>query len=202
MNTSKCPNCGYENKDTNIRCESCGNELDNTKYTKYSDKYCQPDYKSIALAKKKTNRVCNIILTLILIPWFLGGLVFIGIYLYLNISDNNKAKNYLKTDAKLINYNCFYDEEGDECSAIYEYIVDGATYRVSPDVISNRSGFKQITTVRYNPNDPNECIINFDWSHLLIIGIIIDSIVTLIFIILKRSINKKLDKIYNMQKGN
>ena len=202
MNTSKCPNCGYENRNTNIRCESCGKELNNTKYTKYSEEYCQTDYKSIALAKKKINRVCNIILILILIPWFLGGLVFIGIYLYLNITNNNKAKNYFKTDAKLIKYDCFYDEEGNECSAIYEYIVDGVTYRVSPNVISNSSGFKQTTMVRYNPDNPNEYVIDFDWSYLLITGIIIDSIVTLIFIILKKSINKKLDKIYNMQKDN
>ena len=69
-------------------------------------------------------------------------------------------------------------------------------------MISNSSGFKQTTTVRYNPDDPNEYVIDFDWSYLLINGIIIDSIVTLIFIILKKSINKKLDEIYNMQKGN
>ena len=204
MDNIKCPNCGQENQNSNLRCIHCNAKLNSTES---SGNFLNVDYsketaKNIYSNTKKVSHIATAILIIILIPWFLGGLVFIGIYLYLNITDHNKAKNYFKTDAKLIKYDCFYDEEGNECSAIYEYIVDGVTYRVSPNVISNSSGFKQTTTVRYNPDDPNEYVIDFDWSYLLITGIIIDSIVTLIFIILKKSINKKLDEIYNMQKGN
>ena len=33
MDNIKCPNCGYENKNSNIRCEVCNNELNHIEKT-------------------------------------------------------------------------------------------------------------------------------------------------------------------------
>lgn len=53
MNTNKCPNCGYENQNTNIRCVSCGKELNNAYYTSINQKLPQLDEKTIDAAKKE-----------------------------------------------------------------------------------------------------------------------------------------------------
>lgn len=59
MNTIKCPNCGYENKNTNIRCESCGKELN---HIEQSDKFFNMDnsqinVKTIDLESKKVKNI-------------------------------------------------------------------------------------------------------------------------------------------------
>lgn len=41
MNVVKCPNCGQENKNTNIRCESCGTELN---HIEQNDNFLNKDY--------------------------------------------------------------------------------------------------------------------------------------------------------------
>ena len=220
MNTIKCPNCGYENKNTNIRCESCGKELNHIKNNDY-----QKNVKIIDLGSKKvkyiTNAILifllapwflfslafknkkvkciitNAILIFILAPWFLIGLAFIGISLYSNITDYSKSKNYLETKGKLISYeNCKYDDDrGELCNGVYEYTVNGITYKGSPNLLSNRSRFKQTATVKYNPDNPNEYVMNSGWNGLIIIaGIIMVTIAVGMFIYFKTYIKKITNK--------
>lgn len=203
MNTSKCPNCGYENRNTNIRCESCGKELNNANYTNFNQKLPKLDDKTIKEVKKKASHISNIILIFILGFWFIGGMIFIGISLYFNITENNRAKGYFKTEGKLVDYDsCQYDDGIETCNAIYEYKVNSIIYKGSPNVLSNRSSFKKTVTVKYNPNDPNEYVINSDLNIFLITGIIIIAVVSIIFVSTKRYIQKSLDKLYSNQKDN
>ena len=189
MNTVKCPNCGKENKNTNIKCEYCGTELN---HIEQNDKFLNKDYsqtnvKTINLGSKKAKHITSAILIFILAPWFLAGLAFIGVSSYSNITDYNKSKNYLETEGKLVSYqNYQYDDDGNElCNAVYEYTVNGVTYKGSPNLLSNRSGFKQTATVRYDPNNPSEYVMNSGWNVLLIAGIIMVTVVLVIFISIK-----------------
>lgn len=204
MNTIKCPNCGYENKNTNIRCESCGKELN---HIEQSDNFLNNDYqknvKTIDLGSKKVKGITSVILIFVLAPWFLIGLFFIGVSSYSSITDNNKSKNYLETEGKLVSYeNCQYDDGNELCSGVYEYTVSGVTYKGSPNLLSNRSGFKQTIIVKYNPNNPNEYVIDSGWNWLLIVGIIIVSVVVVIFISVKLSIKNSSKKVKNIEKEN
>lgn len=206
MNTVKCPNCGHENKNTNIRCESCGTELNHIEQNNsfLNKDYSQTNVKTINLGSKTAKHITSAILIFILAPWFLIGLAFIGVSSYSNITDYNKSKDYLETEGKLINYeNCKYEDDGDEfCNGVYEYIVNGVTYKGSPNLLSNRSGFKRTATVKYNPNNPNEYVMNSGWNGLLITGIIMVTVVLVIFIVVKTSIKKLSKKINDIEKDN
>lgn len=206
MNNIKCPNCGRENKNTNIRCESCGTELNHIeKNNNFLNKdYSQTNVKTIDLGSKKAKHITSAILIFILAPWFLFGLAFIGVSLYSNITDNNKSKNYLETEGKLVSYeNCQYDDDGDElCNGVYEYTVNGVTYIGASNLLSNRSGFKQTAIVKYNPNNPNEYVMNSGWNGLLIAGIIMVTVVVVIFISVKTFIKKLSKKANDIEKDN
>lgn len=205
MNTIKCPNCDHENKNTNIRCESCGMELNHIKQsTNFLNKdYSQENVKTIDLKSKKGKYIISAILIYMIAPWFLCGLAFIGISLYSNITDYSKSKNYLETEGKLVSYeNCQYDDGNELCSGVYEYTISGVTYKGSPNLLSNRSGFKQTIIVKYNPNNPNEYVIDSGWNWLLIVGIIIVSVVVVIFISVKLPIKKSSKKVKNIEKDN
>ena len=199
MNTIKCPNCDHENKNTNIRCESCGMELNHIEQsTNFLNKdYSQENVKTIDLKSKKGKYIISAILIYMIAPWFLCGLAFIGISLYSNITDYSKSKNYLETKGKLISYeNCKYDDDrGELCNGVYEYTVNGITYKASPNSLNNRSKFKQTATVKYNPDNPNEYVMNSGWNGLIIIaGIIMVTIAVGIFIYVKTSIKKITNK--------
>lgn len=135
--------------------------------------------------------------------FFLIGIIFVGVSLYFNITESNKSKNYLKTEGKLVDFNdCSYnDDENETCEAVYEYVVNNITYKGSPSVLSNRASFKKTVTVKYNPNNHNECVINSNLNILLITGIIIIAVVSLIFVSIKKFINKVLDRLYVIKKG-
>lgn len=206
MHNVKCPNCGHKNKNTNIRCESCSTELNHIEQSNnfLNKDYSQANVKIINLGSKKAKHITNAILVFILAPWFLVGLAFIGVSLYLNITDNNKSKNYLETEGKLISYEkCQYDNAGYElCNGVYEYTVNGVAYKGSPNLLSNRSGFKQTATVKYNPNNPNEYVMNSGWNGLLIAGIIMVTVVVVIFIVVRNFIKIISKKSNNTEKDN
>ena len=116
MNTVQCPNCGKENKNTNIRCEFCNKELNNIN----SDPIYNEQQKNIMQnnARKLITRIPLIVLS----PFILGLLFIIGLKIYINMSDANKTKNYLKTEGKLIDYkNCYYDKGSELCTAEYDH---------------------------------------------------------------------------------
>jgi len=188
-----CNKCGKENKSTNIRCEYCGNELNTI-----DQNYNQVNIKQIDLSSKKVGCLSSAVLIFFLAPWFLIGLVFIGVSAYSSITDYNQSKNYLQVDGKLVGYeNCEYDDGSELCNAVYEYVVNGKTYQGSPNLLSNKSGFKSTAVVKYNPSNPSEYVMNSGWNSLLIVGIIMVIISSAIFISIKlkmKNVSKKLQE--------
>lgn len=206
MDNIKCPNCGQENQNTNLRCIYCNAEL---KPIEQSSNFLNVDYsqenaKTIQSNTKKAGHIANIILVIVLIPWFLIGIAFVGISSYSMMNDNGKSKGYLETEGKLVDYvDCQYDEDGAElCNGLYEYTVDGTTYKGSPNLLSNRSGFKSTITVKYNPNNPSEYVMNSGWNTLLIAGIIILIVALVIFISVKKALKNMAKKINETVKYN
>ena len=206
MDNIKCLNCGQENQNTNLRCIYCNAEL---KPIEQSSNFLNVDYsqenaKAIQSNTKKAGHIANIILVIVLIPWFLIGIAFVGISSYSMMNDNGKSKGYLETEGKLVDYvDCQYDEDGAElCNGLYEYTVDGTTYKGSPNLLSDRSGFKSTITVKYNPNNPSEYVMNSGWNTLLIAGIIILIVALVIFISVKKALKNMAKKINETVKYN
>ncbi len=193
MNNVKCPNCGNENKNTNIRCEFCGTELNQSvKEDNFLNRdYSQENVKVINLETKKAKHIISIILIFILAPWFLLGFAFIGVSTYSKIYDNNKSKNYLETEGKLVSYDYQYDEL---YNGVYEYCVNDIIYRGSPNLLSNPSGFKQTITVKYNPNNPSEYVMDSGWNKSMFCGIIMVIVTLGIFILIKILLKKISNK--------
>lgn len=115
--------------------------------------------------------------------------------MYSNTKDNNKSKNYLETKGYLKSFeDCSYDKDHEElCHAIYEYKVNDVTYNGSPNLLSSRSGFKQTITVKYNPDNPNEYVMDSGWSGLYIFGIIAFIGALVVFIVIKTIIRKAIN---------
>lgn len=199
----KCINCGRENKNTNIKCEFCGTML-NTPDNFLNKDYSKDDKNIIHLSKGKTLLIVNIFLIIATGVWFIVGASFVAVSVYSNITDYNKAKYYLETEGKLVNYDkCELDDDGTElCEAVYEYVVDGVSYHGSPDLLSNKSGFKEVMTVKYNPNSPSEYLIDAGWNNLLIIGIILVVITVSIFIVVNIFVNKLYKTEEDVKKDN
>lgn len=177
----RCKNCGSENRSTNIRCDFCGADL----ISEYNND--DQNFQKIFLGNKTAKRIYNIVLVLLLIPWLFIGLAFIGVSTYSKVSDFIKSKNYITTNATLVGYSdCERRDEEELCSAIYEYEVDGITYKASSSLISNKSNFSQIDKVKYNPENPKEYSMNKGWNSLLIVGIVMVTVVIIIFISTQR----------------
>lgn len=194
-----CPNCGKENKNTNIKCEFCSTQLIDV--NSFNQKGILLENGNILnnngteVSSKKAGCLIYILILIFNGPFLLTGLAFLGVGLFSSISEHNQTKDYEETTAILKDYtNCNYDDGTEFCEAIYEYQVNGITYTVSPKLRSNRSGFKYTDTVYYNPNNPSESIMYADWNSLTIIGTVILSIIIVIFIITAIVIKKKKRK--------
>ncbi len=176
-----CRNCGKENKNTNIRCEFCNTELiDTNNYFNQenivygSNTILKPQ--EVEISTKKIGCFSVIFGLLLNGIWILVASAFIVFGLYSYISEHNQTKNYDETVATLVSYkNCRNDDGIEICNAVYEYEVNGITYTTSPNLLSNRGGFKTIETVYYNPNIPSESIIYTSSVNiiLIVIGFII-----------------------------
>lgn len=191
-----CPNCGKENKNTNIKCEFCSTKLiDENKFNQHSNFLVNDkagETKEINVSPKKAGCLSSILILIFVGPWLLAGIAFLGIGLYYSISEHNQTKGYEKTTGILKYYaNCTYDDGNELCKATYEYQVNGITYTVSPSSLRNSGGFEESDTVYYNPNNPSESIMYAGWSNLTIVGLIIVIVVSAILI----SINSSMKKI-------
>lgn len=193
-----CPNCGKENKSTNIKCEFCITQLiDENEFNQHSNFTVEAfgENKGINVSPKKVHGCLSSIFSLIFAgPWLLAGIMFFVFGLFSGISEYNQAKGYEKTTGILKDYvNCNYEDGSEECEAVYEYQVNGVAYTVSPNLLSNRGFFKENATVYYNPNNPRESIIYSIWNIFIIVGLIIIIVVSLI-LISKKKMMKKLSK--------
>ena len=188
-----CPNCGKENKNTNIKCEFCLTQLiDENKFNQYGDFVVDNndvETKEINVSPKTVGCLGKILSLMFVGPWILGGIVFFGVGLFFSISEHNQTKGYEKTTGILTD--CVVDE------AIYEYQVNGDTYTASPNMSSNCDGFKESDIVYYNPNNPSESIIYANWSIFTITGLIL-VIVPIIILISINNAKKKIKDKYEL----
>lgn len=175
--------------------------------------YSQIDKPHIDLNSKRVKIITAVILVVIFAPWFLIGTALIGVSAYSVISDNNKTKDYSETVGRLVDYEEYeerFDEEDDEeddeeedsrelsCKGVYEYTVNGTTYQGSPKRIGKESDFEETISVKYNPDNPSEFVMDSRQETTLIYGIIIILVVTVVFIVIIISIKKILDKINSL----
>ena len=152
----------------------------------------------------KSNIIISAILIFMLAPWFITGLAFFGVSTYSIINDNKKAQNYLETEGKLVSYelrDSRIDEEYYE--GVYEYKVNGVTYKGSPSSVKNNpEEFKQTLIVKYDPNNPEDYVMESGWNKLLIVGIIMIIVVVAIFVSVKVYVKKLLKRAYGIEKDN
>lgn len=79
MNTVKCPKCGRENLNTNIRCENCGEQLINETETMNNPELVTKYQKIEAITEKSNEEQLESIV------YFIMGIFFLGIFGYLII---------------------------------------------------------------------------------------------------------------------
>lgn len=196
----QCPNCGQNNKTTNIKCEFCDCELIPCEENSMAANFSTTNHVAAAkISPKKIGCITNIGLFFSLGMFILAGILFTGIGLYSYISEHNKTKNFDSTTATLKDFPfCRYDDDTEICEALYEYQVNGVTYTVSPDLQSNPSSFKTTETVYYNPNNPSDAIIYANCETLIITGGIILAVIITIFIV----VNVKIFKANKVKKEN
>lgn len=191
MTTIKCPFCGADNNNTNIKCEICGTELISNDPDVFTVNNAFPDFDgnvTVLPSGEKFFKICvKFFLLMTLGPFLICTLAFIVVGSYELISEHNQAKNYLETEGRLVGYKDHtYNDDGDVvCTAIYEYTVRGTTYQGSPKKLSSTSSFKETVPVKYNSDNPAEYVISADWNQLLIFGIAMLLVLITIFISVK-----------------
>ncbi len=181
-----CPQCGKENKNTNIKCEYCGYELINGEEIKND---------ATKASIKMVKRFVKIIFGAFCLPLLIIGVVFLIIGIKENMAEVTQAKDYVETTGHLKNFiNCKVDDGTEVCEAIYEYQVDGKTYTASPKMTGTRNAFKKEKTILYNPNRPQENVIYAGYGIFIIVGLcLIMAAIAIIFS--KRKIIKRLEQV-------
>ncbi|MBQ9198705.1 MAG: DUF3592 domain-containing protein [Lachnospiraceae bacterium] len=209
----KCPSCGSENKNTNIKCEICGAVLHPEEEEKYEaaknvespfyGNNSEIDGISKTLNSRKVNSknigcFSNVILTIIMIPWIFAGLVFIGVSIYSLINNTRRASDFVEAEGTIVDFVLQRSGRGDKrYNAIYEFEVDGTKYTASPDKEGTKNSFKKTAKIMYNPENPNENLMSAGWGSLLVTGIIMEIVIIAIFIFIKRKIRDLTEDINN-----
>lgn len=103
-----------------------------------------------------------------------------AIIIYVGIGQVNKYKDkkseYIEVEAKVVAHDpAIVDDEGSY--AIYEYIVDGETYRAQSNTkTTTPPAIGKVETILYNPSNPNEVIFLGSTNYMiLIIGIVFEA---------------------------
>ena len=188
MNTVKCPSCGHENKNTNIRCELCKTELN---YIDSNNNFLNRDYSQQEYETSKSKKaiiiiVVNAILLLMFAPFLVVGIFFTVKSFDFSSVDGKNIENYLETEGRLVDYDMSgkTDDGRTLYKGIYEYKVNGITYKGSPNYSSTiRSDIEENVKVKYNDNNPNEYVIDLGFNIVIFLcGIIAVSIALMIII--------------------
>lgn len=129
-------------------------------------------------------KMFKIIITLV---FMFAGIIFVIVGSIENKNEKEISKDYLEINGILVDYKYVggdgdKDKDKDEYEGIYQYTVDGNDYYVSPSRITNKSAYKDIEVVRYNPKNPSESIIYANWDSLVIGGYIVSGITLIILI--------------------
>ena len=141
------------------------------------------NFKQIDLKKniKKVFMIIKIIFIFCAVPFLLVGTIFVSVSGYNIILNSNKTKGYLKTNAVLVDQrNC---QDG-VCEAI-------------PDELSNN--FEKQKSLKYNPDNPEQYVIDSSWGILLFIGSLCLAVPIVEFIIMKKVKKNIFNKLENIK---
>ena len=188
-----CPNCGMNNHIGVQTCEFCGYPL-----PKETENFnMQPTIK----ANPKTIRIIvNVILVMFTGIWLLVGLFFALISGISIITENVKIIGYESTTAKLVDYDdCEIDDGSELCQGVYQFTVDGKTYKAAPNLITNKEAIPTTDKVYYDATNPEENVIKTNLWTQFIIGIVIIAIVITVFVTVNKSISKRFKNEQNNQ---
>lgn len=190
MNNVVCPNCGKENSCTNIKCNYCGQIINNVSDYIIIDKNINHFDESSNDISKKTefdlledkNKIKKFNIIKIIIPiitflsFFSVPLIIIIIIAFSNYHINKAPKDYLTTTGYLSGFtDCFVNEnESEVCSAEYTYTVNDVTYTGMIKYKTMRENFSKETKVKYNPNDPSISVVKYvSWNSYYMFFIVI-----------------------------
>ena len=125
-----------------------------------------------------------------MVIYFFGGIfILIGIVIQIKHLIKNKFSNYEETLGEVVDYKESWDTDSDGSSTlsyfpIIEYEVNGHKYRyVSHTSNNSKNKFGKEIEMKYDPNNPMKAIIKNDFTGLIFIitGIIINIIVYFVF---------------------
>ena len=198
----KCLNCGCENNITDTRCRFCGYELNREKIMKteeiinkaneFANKVNDvSDSSSVGIIRKIIQHIPLCIISVV-------AIIFLLIGVGCTISEKHKAKGYSETEGVLVDYKMeesYRDGKRDVYyTAVYQYVVNGHKYTGSPNKLSDADNFKEKVKVKYNPDNPSECVISSDWYELYIPAIIALGVVIIYLVVLKINSNIRKSK--------
>ena len=78
---------------------------------------------------------------------------------------------------------------------LIEVEVDGVKYTASPDKEGSKNSYKKTAKVKYNPEYPNENLMASGWGGLLATGIVMEIIIAIIYIGIRRKLKGMSDMV-------
>lgn len=202
----KCNMCSYENKNTNIKCEQCGNVLIDVEKVNNDLEFGNP-INDVPVARLKSGSFKKLII-IVLIFFFESPFIIMGVFLFglgvnFYVLEGKEIENYKEASGVLVDYvDCSNDEKDKLCLGLYEYEIDGVVYSVKNNVSTNPEDLEKKEKVYYDENNPDEAFIKLKfWDTLLGIGLKI-IIITLIPIIIVLFIFKKTNKVVDLEEEN
>lgn len=202
----KCNMCSYENKNTNIKCEQCGNVLIDVEKVNNDLEFGNP-INDVPVARLKSGSFKKLIIIVLIFffesPFIVMGVFLFGLGINFYVLEGKEIENYKEASGVLVDYvDCSNDEEDELCLGLYEYEIDGVVYSVKNNVSTNPEDLEKKEKVYYDENNPDEAFIKLKfWDTLLGIGLKI-IIITLIPIIIVLFIFKKTNKVVDLEEEN
>ena len=202
----KCNMCSYENKNTNIKCEQCGNVLIDVEKVNNDLEFGNP-INDVPVARLKSGSFKKLIIIVLIFffesPFIVMGVFLFGLGINFYVLEGKEIENYKEASGVLVDYvDCSNDEEDELCLGLYEYEIDGVVYSVKNNVSTNPEDLEKEEKVYYDENNPDEAFIKLKfWDTLLGIGLKI-IIITLIPIIIVLFIFKKTNKVVDLEEEN
>lgn len=175
-----------------MKCPICGEQMTNNKCYFCEAKTLNKGLKNNK-SQKKSNIISNISATIFLaIIYFLlmGPFILIGISLTTTgISTEQYEKRiseeYIEATGVLSEFTeCKSSKNKEMCKAKYAYDANGNTYYAITTNKEEKNSFKEIETIYFNQNNPEEYLIHIDTSSMTTIGIAILAITIIPFFFL------------------
>lgn len=163
MNNVICPTCGYENKNTNIRCENCGTRLISEEK---KDKVVFETFSGSLTFFPKKSKLFIILMSIIFILFILPQIVIGSIIIVEGVDEDNISElvNGVETVGRLVEHN--------DNSKLYEYEYDVSGHKYFAELNSIFKP-KSSITIKYDPDNPAEYEISSKFNFSTISGMLI-----------------------------